>query len=180
MGICMWVQGPWRPEESIVSLGSGVTGSCELGTELRSCTRAVSALNYSGKLFVYDWTPFHCRLGSISSPLHSPINVHSSDCWVTLLWTNMGVSSSFDSLLQSVILDICPEVKLLDLLVNLSKFLPSTHKFFSNFIDVHNVLWLFPTPIIPLPASIPAKPPPIFVSFYCFFFKIFFVIIHFN
>lgn len=59
----------------------------------------------------------------------------------------MGVSLFFDSLLQSVILDVCPEVELLGLVVILFKFLPSTHKFFSNFIDVHNVLWLFPTPI---------------------------------
>lgn len=46
--------GPMEVRESIVFLGSGVRGSCELGTELRSCTRAVSALNYSGELFVYD------------------------------------------------------------------------------------------------------------------------------
>lgn len=72
--------GPMEARESIVSLGSGVRVSCELGNKLRSCTRAVSVLNYSGELFVYGWTPFHCRLGSISSPLHSPINMLLSGC----------------------------------------------------------------------------------------------------
>ena len=49
------MQCPWRPEDSVGSPGTGVTGSCEppckmLGTEPRSSARAVSALTHQPSL----------------------------------------------------------------------------------------------------------------------------------
>lgn len=117
--------------------------------------------------FIVGWAPFlhpfthpsTCTWVAVLSD--TAVNKHGC---VIIFWLTASVSY----------LDICPEVELLDLVVILFKFLPSTHSFLVILL-MYIMSLVVPHPLISLPASIPAKPPPIFVSFYCCFFLIIFL-----